>query len=83
MHNHMSMYTWIRSHRRFVAIVVALAMAFTIIAALATSGLDADSDMSAEGDGSMVVAGLSWSRMSVWPDPGDEPKPNGLSWSIR
>jgi hypothetical protein len=81
MLSHTSTFGWIRSRRRFVAIVVAVALAFTIIGTLAASGFGTDAEVAADGDGSMVVAGLSWSRMSVWTDPGDDPPPNGLSWS--
>jgi hypothetical protein len=81
MDSHASLFGWIRTHRRFVAIVVALAMAFTIVAALATGGFDIDTEASADADGSMVVAGLTWSRMSVPGERDRGPSPLGLTWS--
>jgi hypothetical protein len=81
MDSHASLSTWIRSHRRFVAIIVALALAFTIVAALVTAGVDADGDLAADGDGSMVVAGLTWSRMPAPDRQGRDLSPMGLTWS--
>lgn len=84
MQNHDSALGWIRSHRRFAAIIVALALAFTIVAALVTTGLNGDAPIAADdGDGhSMVVAGLSWSNMMTTPaDPWGGASTDGLSWS--
>jgi len=83
MQDHVSTLGWIRSHRRFAAIVVALALALTIVAALVTSGLNSDTPVAADdADGTtMVVAGLSWSRMMAPGNPGGGAETDGLSWS--
>jgi len=80
MQNHATALGWIRSHRRFAAIIVAIALAFTILAALAAPGFDGDGSVAAD-DGSMVVAGLSWSNMMTPGDLGGGATTNGLSWS--
>jgi hypothetical protein len=81
MDGHASIFGWIRTHQRFVAIVVALALAFTIVAGLIKGGFDTDGELSADADGSMVFAGLTWSRMTVPGAPGGGGTPLGLTWS--
>ena len=78
--------SWIRHHRRGVAIILAIALAFTIVAALVTPGFgtatDADSPSPIQigaDDGTMTVAGLSWSRSVRVAPPGAGTL--GLSWS--
>ena len=76
-------FEWIRSHKRIVAIVLALAMVFAIVVSLAT----APSELAAE-DSALEIAGPSWSYSVSPPQPID-PKPfpgggftpNGPSWS--
>jgi hypothetical protein len=83
MHSQASAFGWIRSHRRFVSIVVAIALALTIVATLIAAPVAADTDVAA-GDDGMVVAGLSWSKMMSPDDPrvpGGGAQINGLSWS--
>lgn len=80
-------FVWIRTHRRTLTILLAVALAFTILATLLAPGLpgfasrDTSTDIAAADDGGMSVAGLSWSRMAVPGDPGGGTDTLGLSWS--
>ncbi|MDJ0960541.1 MAG: hypothetical protein QNJ88_07780 [Acidimicrobiia bacterium] len=84
MQSHTAAFHWMRTHRRTVAIIAAVALAFTIIAALITAGTELPSagDVAGTDDG-MQVAGLSWSRSMVYPPGGDLPPVDtlGASWS--
>ena len=83
MQSHVTAFHWMRTHRRTVAIIAAVALAFTIIAGLMTAGADiAPGGDVASADDGMQVAGLSWSRSMVYP-PGELPPVDtlGASWS--
>ena len=84
MQSHATAFAWIRTHRRAVAIIVAVALAFTILAGIAVSHASSVFDEPAASgtvDDSMVVAGHSWTRMVV-PDPrgGGGATTMGHSW---
>jgi hypothetical protein len=83
MHSHVTAFHWMRTHRRTVAIIAAIALAFTIVAGLIATGseIPGNGDV-ASADDSMQLAGLSWSRSMVYP-PGDLPPVDtlGASWS--
>ena len=83
MQSHVTAFHWMRTHRRTVAIIAAVALAFTIIAGLASADTPIPTaDAAANADDGMQVAGLSWSRSMVYP-PGDLPPVDtlGASWS--
>ena len=84
MQSHTTAFAWMRTHRRTVAIIAAVALAFTIIAGLMAGGTEipGSGDVASADDG-MQVAGLSWSRSMVFPPGGDLPPVDtlGASWS--